>query len=175
MSAPHFLYRMLASGARALVPAAALFSPKLKAGLTGRRTDRARLADWNRTAREPGRPLLHLHAASAGELRQAEPVLRRLRTRHPDWLVAVTCFSPSGLAVANELGARSGRQFSPGIRVFLQLLRGRSVRAGATEHEHAAVRGFDENVDALIKDLRVFDQLNLLLREVLSGLKGSGD
>ena len=105
MPAPHFLYRMLASGTRALVPAAALFSPKLQAGLTGRRTDRARLADWNRTSREPGRPLLHLHAASAGELRQAEPVLRRVRARHPEWQVAVTCFSPSGLSVANGFGA----------------------------------------------------------------------
>lgn len=105
MTRPRLLYRTITWGARLLLPAAALLSPKLRAGLSGRRDDGARLPAWNRTTREPGRPLLHLHAASAGELRQAEPVLTRLRARHPDWLVAVTCSSPSGSGVAAAFGA----------------------------------------------------------------------
>ena len=105
MPAPSLLYRLITRSARALLPAAALLSPKLQTGLTGRRIDRTRLIAWGHTSRDPGRPLLHLHAASAGELRQAEPVLNRLRARHPDWQVAVTCFSPSGSSVASALGA----------------------------------------------------------------------
>ncbi|MEO8637140.1 MAG: glycosyltransferase N-terminal domain-containing protein [Gemmatimonadales bacterium] len=105
MSAPPFPYRLITGGARALLPAAALFSSKLRANLTGRRLDRARVTAWHLSSRDSGRPLLHLHAASAGELRQAEPVLTRLRARHPDWQVAVTCFSPSGSGVASALGA----------------------------------------------------------------------
>ncbi len=105
MTRPPLLYRTITWGARLLLPAAALLSPKLRAGLSGRRDDGARLPTWSRATREPGRPLLHLHAASAGELRQAEPVLTRLRARHPDWLVAVTCSSPSGSSVAAAFGA----------------------------------------------------------------------
>jgi 3-deoxy-D-manno-octulosonic-acid transferase len=105
MPAPPFLYRTITWSARTILPAAALLSPKLGTGLTGRRTDRTRLMTWSRTTRDAGRPLLHLHAASAGELRQAEPVLTRLRARHPEWQVAVTCFSPSGFSVATALGA----------------------------------------------------------------------
>ena len=105
MTRPPLLYRTLTWGARVLLPAAALLSPKLRASLNGRRDDATRLTAWSRTTRHPGRPLLHLHAASAGELRQAEPVLTRLRARHPDWQVAVTCSSPSGFIVASTLGA----------------------------------------------------------------------
>ncbi len=105
MTRPPLLYRTLTSGIHGLLPAAALLSPKLRTGLRGRRDDGRRLRAWSRTTRDPGRPLLHLHAASAGELRQAEPVFVRLRARHPDWQTAVTCFSPSGSIVASAFGA----------------------------------------------------------------------
>ena len=105
MTRPPLLYRTLTWATRVLLPAAALLSPKLRTGLGGRRDDRSRLGTWSRTARDPGRPLLHLHAASAGELRQAEPVFLRLRARHPDWQTAVTCSSPSGSIVASAFDA----------------------------------------------------------------------
>lgn len=43
------------------------------------------------------------HAPSAGEARQAEPVIRILRRRHPDWQLAFTHFSPSAESVAAAL------------------------------------------------------------------------
>jgi 3-deoxy-D-manno-octulosonic-acid transferase len=61
------------------------------------------LASWGRAHRDPTRPLLLFHAASAGELRQAEPVIRRLRLRHPAWQIAVSHFSRSGRQVAAAL------------------------------------------------------------------------
>ena len=54
-----------------------------------------RLRGWAGRYRDPARPLLWIHAASLGEGRQAEAVLRILRARHPAWQVAVTRFSPS--------------------------------------------------------------------------------
>ncbi len=98
-------YRLAIRAAVALAPLAARWSPKLAAGLEGRRADAARFARWGAEGRDPAHPLLLVHAASAGELRQVEPVLRRLRQRHPDWQLAVTCFSPSGRPVAEALGA----------------------------------------------------------------------
>lgn len=61
------------------------------------------LRSWGVSHRDRTRPLLLFHAASAGELRQAEPVIRRLRTRHPDWQMAVSYFSRSGQNVAESL------------------------------------------------------------------------
>lgn len=49
------------------------------------------------------RPLVLFHAPSAGEARQAEPVIRILRHRHPEWQLAFTHFSPSAESVAPAL------------------------------------------------------------------------
>lgn len=87
-----------------LAPVAARWSPKLARGVTGRAASAAAFARWAASSPDRRRPLLLFHGASAGELRQVEPVLRRLRARHPEWQLVVTSFSPSGQAVAAELG-----------------------------------------------------------------------
>ncbi|TFG88669.1 MAG: hypothetical protein E4H17_01985, partial [Gemmatimonadales bacterium] len=63
----------------ALPAAAALFSSSGRAVARARQESAAALARWARTSRDRSRPLVVIHAASAGELRQAEPVIRRLR------------------------------------------------------------------------------------------------
>jgi 3-deoxy-D-manno-octulosonic-acid transferase len=64
-----------------------------------------RIAAWAAARRDPARPLLWLHAPSVGEGLQAEPVLRRLRARHPGWQFAWTYFSPSAEGLAERIGA----------------------------------------------------------------------
>ncbi len=85
MPQPPLLYRAAIALARA-------FAPRESA-----------LRSWGVTHRDRSRPLLLFHAASAGELRQAEPIIRRLRSRHPDWQMAVSYFSRSGRDVAESL------------------------------------------------------------------------
>lgn len=85
MSQPSLLYRAAIVVARA-------FAPRDPA-----------LQSWGAAHREPSRPLLLFHAASAGELRQAEPIIRRLRARHSGWQMAVSYFSRSGRDVAESL------------------------------------------------------------------------
>ncbi len=102
---PSVLYRAALRGVARLAPLAARWSARAAAGRPGQATAVAPFVGWAGEHRDPARPLLLLHAASAGELRQLEPVLRRLRARHPDWQAALTCFSPSGLPVAAALGA----------------------------------------------------------------------
>ncbi len=63
----------------------------------------APLTAWGAAHRATDRPLVLMHAASAGELRQAEPVIRRLRSRHPEWQLVATYFSPSARHVAETL------------------------------------------------------------------------
>jgi len=105
MTPPWPPYRLATAALGALAPLAARWSPKLAQGLSGRRESAECFAAWGATERDRSRPLVLLHAASAGELRQAQPVLARLQVRQPTWQVAVTCFSPSGLPVLPALGA----------------------------------------------------------------------
>jgi 3-deoxy-D-manno-octulosonic-acid transferase len=95
-------YRLaLAVGAR-FARALAPLVPPWRAAVEGRAASAAAFAAWTR---RPGDPAILLHAASAGELRQAEPLLRRLHGRHPEWQFAVTYTSRSAVAVARELPA----------------------------------------------------------------------
>jgi len=103
MSRPARVYRLASAIAWPLIPLAARLSQKLARGIAGRAASAARLQTWGDSERDPTRPLILLHAASAGELRQAEPVIRRLRAARPSWQLALTCFSPSGIPVAAEL------------------------------------------------------------------------
>jgi 3-deoxy-D-manno-octulosonic-acid transferase len=89
------LYRAALALARWIAPRASLTA--------ARASSLEAFAAWAGARRDPARPLLLVHAASAGELRQAEPILRRLRQRHSQWQIAVTIFSPSGFAVARTL------------------------------------------------------------------------
>lgn len=100
-----FAYRGALALARALIPVAALADAKLRRGHRMRAGAAARLARWARGARDPARPLVWLHAPSVGEGLQAEPVLRRLRARHPEWQFAWTFFSPSAEGLAARVGA----------------------------------------------------------------------
>ena len=101
---PSPLYRALIAGGRYLVPAAGVLSEKARVGHAARADAVARLAEWARASRDRARPLVWLHAPSVGEGLQAEPVIRRLRERHPTWQFAYTFFSPSAARFARRLG-----------------------------------------------------------------------
>ncbi len=79
-----------------LIWVAAGFNPKARLWVVGRRDWHTRLAAQlvGNTA-----PVIWLHAASLGEFEQARPVLATLRQHHPDHLLLVTFFSPSGYEV----------------------------------------------------------------------------
>lgn len=96
------IYRVAARLAAALVPLAGLGNEKVARSHRGRRGSVDRLVAWGRTARDPARRLVWLHAPSVGEGLQAESVLQVLRRRHPDWQFVYTWFSPS----AEPLGKR---------------------------------------------------------------------
>ncbi|HXG45744.1 MAG TPA: glycosyltransferase N-terminal domain-containing protein [Gemmatimonadales bacterium] len=91
---PPIPYRLAIRVAGALAGLAALVSRRWRTAHQGRRASRLRFAAWARTARGSA-PLILFHASSAGEARQAEPLLRRWRDRHPEYRVAFTWFSPS--------------------------------------------------------------------------------
>lgn len=105
MPSTSLAYRSLIRLGTVLAPIMALARPKVARGLAAREGVRQRLKAWGAAHRDPGRPLLWMHASSVGETRQAEAVLALLRRAHPDWQVAYTHFSPSAEPLAREIDA----------------------------------------------------------------------
>ena len=105
MARPSFMYRLGLALAHRALPFAARFDKKLARGLDARRGVTQRLAAWAKSERDPGRPLVWVHAASVGEGLQAKPVLEALRAEAPSWQLAYTFFSPSAERLARTLPA----------------------------------------------------------------------
>jgi 3-deoxy-D-manno-octulosonic-acid transferase len=91
--------------ARPLLRLAAPFSSKLRDGLNGRRDAREHLVGWARNHRDRERPLVWVHAPSAGESLMAQAIIRELRSQIPEVQVAFTHFSPSAERVAEQVGS----------------------------------------------------------------------
>ncbi len=84
---------------------AALFSPKIKLGVEGRKG----LIDKLKAVL-PGlignRPVVWFHAASLGEFEQGRPVMEEFRKEFADYFIILTFFSPSGYEIRkNYAGA----------------------------------------------------------------------
>jgi 3-deoxy-D-manno-octulosonic-acid transferase len=98
-------YRTLIRLGSVLAPIVARARPKVARGLDARVGVLQRLRAWAAAHRDPGRPLLWIHASSVGETLQAEVVLGLLRKAHPEWQIAYTHFSPSAEPLAREIDA----------------------------------------------------------------------
>ncbi|MDP2471880.1 MAG: glycosyltransferase N-terminal domain-containing protein [Candidatus Palauibacterales bacterium] len=105
MSLLESVYNVAVNVLRPLLPAFGAASPKVSAAVEGRRAAAAAIARWAERERDPFRPLLWLHGASAGELAGAIPVVDRLRETSPGLQLLVTYSSPSAEGVLDELVA----------------------------------------------------------------------
>lgn len=100
--------RLLEAAVRGIVPvlrAVARSDDKLGRGVRARLDATERLLGWQRTQRDPARPLVWVHAPSVGEALMAKAIIGALRIRRPDIQIAFTFFSPSGERVAPTVGA----------------------------------------------------------------------
>lgn len=97
------LYRAGWRAALALARPLSHLDGKTGRTLRGRINGAAVLEAWARAERRPAAPLVWFHAASVGEGRQGEAVLRRLRERHPEWQLIFTYSSSSAERFAASL------------------------------------------------------------------------
>lgn len=92
------LYNLLIRLYVALLRLAALFHPKARLWVEGRRNWRERLrqsvAAWEGSPR-----VFWIHAASLGEFEQGRPVIEAFRAENPAWKIVLTFFSPSGYEI----------------------------------------------------------------------------
>ncbi len=91
----YFLYDLAVRLTALLLRIPALFNPKIRLFVKGRKTVWGYLEDF----RDTDRPLIWIHTASLGEFEQGLPVLERLQDRYPGHQYLISFFSPSGYEV----------------------------------------------------------------------------
>ncbi|MCB0534140.1 MAG: 3-deoxy-D-manno-octulosonic acid transferase [Lewinellaceae bacterium] len=91
----HVLYDLAIRLMRLALRLAAVFHPKARAWVAGRRNWRTH---YKAAFRKSGK-VLWVHVASLGEFEQGRPIIEAFRERHPDWQIVLSFFSPSGFAV----------------------------------------------------------------------------
>ena len=90
-----FLYNIITLLAAQLLKFVALFSPKMKLFVDGRKSVFQTLADKIQTSDKT----IWFHAASLGEYEQGLPVIEAIKQQFPNHKIIVTFFSPSGYEV----------------------------------------------------------------------------
>ena len=98
-----FLYQLAMNAFSGIMRLAALFSPKVKLGVTGREGLLEKL-EKTIPALINGRPVAWFHAASLGEFEQGRPVMESFKKDYPDYFILLTFFSPSGYEVRKNYG-----------------------------------------------------------------------
>jgi len=96
-----FLYNLLTIIASGIVKIVALFSPKMKLFVQGRKTVFETLAQQI----APGDKTIWFHAASLGEYEQGLPIMEEVRRLYPNHKIVLTFFSPSGYEIRKNTAA----------------------------------------------------------------------
>ncbi len=90
-----FLYNLIIILASQVVKLVALFSPKVKLFVDGRKEVFSIL----QSKLNPNDKTIWFHAASLGEYEQGLPVIEKIKVQYPNHKIVVTFFSPSGYEV----------------------------------------------------------------------------
>jgi 3-deoxy-D-manno-octulosonic-acid transferase len=90
-----FIYNLIVVFADFILKAAALFNPKIKLFVDGRKSVYKILSNKIKAYDKT----IWFHAASLGEYEQGLPVMERMKSRFPNHLIVLTFFSPSGYEV----------------------------------------------------------------------------
>ncbi len=96
-----FIYNLLIVIASGILKIIALFSPKLRLFVQGRKTVFDTLADII----SPADKTIWFHSASLGEYEQGLPVMERIRKEYPQHKIVLTFFSPSGYEIRKNTKA----------------------------------------------------------------------
>lgn len=102
------LYNLVLMMYQLTIRIAAIFNPKARKWVVGRKNWRQKLkADFDRLKRgKNGKKcrVVWLHAASLGEFEQGRPIMEGIKKRHLDCILILTFFSPSGYEIRKNYG-----------------------------------------------------------------------
>ena len=106
----HFIYSSIVSIAASLLEIIALFVPKIKLFVAGRKV----VFPLLETKISPDDKTVWFHAASLGEYEQGIPVIEKIKEHYPNHKIIVSFFSPSGYEVRKN-------NFLADVTVYLPL------------------------------------------------------
>lgn len=118
-----FLYNLLVIIAGFALKAVAIFKPKMKLFVDGRKNVFKTLGNKI----QPSDKTIWFHAASLGEFEQGLPVMEKIRGLYPDHKIILTFFSPSGFEVRKNSTAADVIVYLPldakkNVEKFLKLV-----------------------------------------------------
>lgn len=96
-----FLYNLLTIIAGSVLKTVALFSPKMKLFVDGRKYVFETLSE----KLNPGDRTIWFHSASLGEYEQGLPIMEKIRQLYPQHKIVLTFFSPSGYEIRKNTKA----------------------------------------------------------------------
>ena len=122
-----FIYSIFWQIAEVYLPFAGLFNKKIRTGNTGRKNTISSLNKW-RNSIPIEAEVIWFHCASLGEFEQGRPVMEALKKEHPNSLIALTFFSPSGYEVRKNYSGADWIGYLPldtffNARKFVKILR----------------------------------------------------
>jgi len=108
---------------------AAFFNPKARLWVNGRKNIFKKI---EQALNGNTHPLIWVHCASLGEFEQGRPVMEAIREQHPDTLIFLTFFSPSGYEIRKDYPGADYIFYLPAdlffnARRFLKLVRPKLV------------------------------------------------
>ncbi|SFB14077.1 3-deoxy-D-manno-octulosonic-acid transferase [Flavobacterium swingsii] len=118
-----FIYNLIVQLAGFLLKIVALFSPKIKLFVAGRKTVFTTLRSKINSADKT----IWFHAASLGEYEQGLPVIEKIKAKFPSHKIVVTFFSPSGYEIRKNNTVADATVYLPldtksNARQFLKLV-----------------------------------------------------
>jgi 3-deoxy-D-manno-octulosonic-acid transferase len=122
-----FIYSIFWQIAEVFLPFAGLFNKKIRTGNIGRKNTISSLNKW-RNSIPIKAEVIWFHCASLGEFEQGRPVMEALKKEHPNSLIALTFFSPSGYEVRKNYSGADWIGYLPldtffNARKFVKILR----------------------------------------------------
>jgi 3-deoxy-D-manno-octulosonic-acid transferase len=106
-------YHWSISAYQTAIKLSALFNPKARKWVEGRKNWRQRLQALMQTSFQPGQPRCWIHVASLGEFEQGRPLIEALKTRYPDTQILLSFFSPSGFEIRQHYPLVDGVCYLP--------------------------------------------------------------
>lgn len=108
------LYRFFIFSYSLIVRVAAVFNPKARLWIAGRKNI---LSEIKKNV-NPGGRIVWVHCASLGEFEQGRPLIERIKTQYPDVKIFLTFFSPSGYEVRKKYDLADWVYYLPVDTVF---------------------------------------------------------
>jgi len=165
-----FIYRLGILFFTLATRVAALFNEKARFFVAGRK-------NWKRTLTEkvdPSAKYIWVHCASLGEFEQGRPVIEEIKSRFPEYKIALTFFSPSGYEIRKNYALADVVSYLPvdtkkNARTFLDIIQPEKVFFVKYEYWHFYFSELKKRKIPLFEVSAIFHQNLIFFKNTWAG------